>query len=87
MYTTWKFESFSKTVVILLLDSTGKIPPHKATFDDLLGSSGFAKKDEGPKTIGDMKKKVMAEEMDPIKLKVLKEEMELDKKICSYKKV
>jgi hypothetical protein len=43
----------------------------KATFDDLLPEgSTFAKKDEGPKSIGDMKKKNMAEEMDPIKLKV-----------------
>ena len=39
-------------------------------FEDLLGNHGFTKKDEGPKTIGDMKKKTMAEEMDPIKLKV-----------------
>ena len=32
--------------------------------------STFTRKDDGPKTIGDMKKKTMAEEMDPIKLKV-----------------
>lgn len=42
-----------------------------ATFDDLMpNGSTFTKKDEGPKTIGEMKKKLMAEEMDPIKLKV-----------------
>ena len=41
------------------------------TFEDLLPQgSGFTKKEEGPKTIGEMKKKTLAEEMDPIKLKV-----------------
>ena len=41
-------------------------------FDDLLGGHEFSssKKNEGPKTIGDMKKKQMAEVMDPDKLKV-----------------
>ena len=40
-----------------------------ATFDDLLGG-GFTKKDDGPRTIGEMRKQEMAEEMDPLKLKV-----------------
>ncbi|XP_045160118.2 cyclin-G-associated kinase-like [Mercenaria mercenaria] len=56
-------------------DSSKKGPKthaSKATFDDLMPKgSTFTKKDDGPKTIGDMKKKIMAEEMDPIKLKVL----------------
>ena len=42
-----------------------------STFDDLLPEgSSFTKKEEEPKTIGEMKKKTMAEETDPIKLKV-----------------
>lgn len=40
------------------------------TFNDLLGDHKFTKKEE-PKTLGDMKKKQMAEEMDPNKLKVM----------------
>ena len=43
----------------------------KSTFEDLLPEgSSFTKKDDEPKTIGEMKKKTMAEETDPIKLKV-----------------
>lgn len=42
-----------------------------STFDDLMQGHSFTKKDEGPKTIGEMKKKVLAEEMDPVKLQVL----------------
>ncbi|KAH3730757.1 cyclin-G-associated kinase-like [Dreissena polymorpha] len=50
----------------------GPKPPTSAGFEDLLPEgSSFTKKDDGPKTIGEMKKKVMAEEMDPIKLKVM----------------
>ena len=42
-----------------------------ATFDDLLPEgSSFTKKEDEPKTIGEMKKKTMAEETDPTKLKV-----------------
>lgn len=42
-------------------------------FEDLLGNHQFtsSKANSSPKTIGDMKKKQMAEEMDPEKLKVL----------------
>jgi len=48
-----------------------KASARSANFDDLMpGGSTFTKKDEGPKTIGAMKKKTMAEEMDPVKLKV-----------------
>ena len=44
---------------------------NKSTFEDLLPEgSTFAKKEEEPKTIGEMKKKTMAEETDPTKLKV-----------------
>ncbi|WAR23455.1 GAK-like protein [Mya arenaria] len=50
----------------------GPRPPRNAGFEDLLPQdSTFTKKDDGPKTIGAMKKKVMAEEMDPIKLQVM----------------
>lgn len=40
------------------------------TFNDLLGEHQFSSRKDEPKTLGDMKKKQMAEEMDPIKLKV-----------------
>ncbi|XP_076353387.1 cyclin-G-associated kinase-like isoform X2 [Tachypleus tridentatus] len=43
-------------------------------FEDLLGSqgfSGFGRKDIGPKTIADMRREVLAKEMDPEKLKIL----------------
>ncbi|XP_076320143.1 cyclin-G-associated kinase-like isoform X1 [Tachypleus tridentatus] len=43
-------------------------------FEDLLGSqgfSGFGRKDVGPKTIADMRREVLAKEMDPEKLRVL----------------
>ncbi|GFR85921.1 cyclin-G-associated kinase-like, partial [Elysia marginata] len=40
------------------------------TFNDLLGDHKFTKKEE-PKTLGDMRKKQLAEEMDPNKLKVM----------------
>lgn len=41
-------------------------------FEDLLGNHQFtsSKQNNAPKTIGDMKKQQMAEEMDPEKLKV-----------------
>ena len=40
-------------------------------FEDLLGGHTFtSNKPEEPKTLGDMKKKLMAEETDPDKLKV-----------------
>lgn len=41
-------------------------------FEDLLGNHQFtsSKQNNAPKTIGDMKKLQMAEEMDPEKLKV-----------------
>ncbi|KAL4236400.1 hypothetical protein ACF0H5_004785 [Mactra antiquata] len=52
--------------------ATKPTTPGKATFDDLLpDGTSFTKKDDGPKTIGQMKKKLLAEEMDPIKLKVM----------------
>ncbi|KAI8787018.1 cyclin-G-associated kinase isoform X1 [Biomphalaria glabrata] len=41
------------------------------TFNDLLGEHQFSSRKDEPKTLGDMKKKQMAEEMDPIKLKVM----------------
>jgi cyclin G-associated kinase len=42
------------------------------TFNDLLGDHQFSShKDNAPKTLGDMKKKQMVEEMDPEKLRVL----------------
>ncbi|XP_013776083.1 cyclin-G-associated kinase-like [Limulus polyphemus] len=43
-------------------------------FEDLLGSqgfSGFGRKDVGPKTIADMRREVLAKDMDPEKLKIL----------------
>lgn len=40
-------------------------------FEDLLGQHTFSKKEnDGPKTLGDMKKEIMAECMDPEKLQV-----------------
>lgn len=43
-----------------------------STFEDLLPEgSSFTKKEDEPKTIGEMKKKTMAEETDPTKLKVV----------------
>ncbi|XP_012944616.1 cyclin-G-associated kinase [Aplysia californica] len=43
-----------------------------STFDDLLEDHQFSsRKENEPKTMGDMKKKQMAEEMDPDKLKIL----------------
>ncbi|XP_059173806.1 cyclin-G-associated kinase-like [Physella acuta] len=42
------------------------------TFNDLLGEHQFtSRKDNEPKTLGDMKRKQMVEEMDPDKLKIL----------------
>ena len=42
-----------------------------STFEDLLPEgSPFTKKEDEPKTIGEMKKKTIAEETDPTKLKV-----------------
>ena len=40
------------------------------TFEDLLGGHQFTKKDEGPKTIKELRKQDEAECTDPIKLKV-----------------
>lgn len=41
------------------------------TFNDLLGDHQFAsRRDKGPKTIDDMRKKHLAEDMDPDKLRV-----------------
>ncbi|KAH9489463.1 hypothetical protein Btru_046281 [Bulinus truncatus] len=40
-------------------------------FNDLLGDHQFSSRKDEPKTIGEMKKKQMAEEMDPTKLKIL----------------
>ncbi len=40
------------------------------TFEDLLGGHTFTKKDDGPKTIKEMRKQEDAETMDPVKLKV-----------------
>lgn len=40
------------------------------TFEDLLGGHQFTKKDEGPKTIKELRKQEEAECTDPIKLKV-----------------
>lgn len=43
------------------------------TFDDLLGTQGFAnfgKKDQGPKTMAEMKRVELAKELDPVKLAV-----------------
>lgn len=39
-------------------------------FDDLLGDFSAAKKDDGPKTIKEMRKDQLAQDMDPDKLKV-----------------
>ncbi|CAL1529543.1 unnamed protein product [Lymnaea stagnalis] len=41
------------------------------TFNDLLGEQFSSRKDNEPKTIGEMKKKLMVEEMDPDKVKIL----------------
>ncbi|BFY99570.1 hypothetical protein BsWGS_02610 [Bradybaena similaris] len=41
------------------------------TFNDLLGEQFTSRKDNEPKTLGDMKKKLLAEEMDPDKLRVM----------------
>lgn len=40
------------------------------TFNDLLGEQFASRKDNEPRTLGDMKKKQLAEEMDPDKLRV-----------------
>ena len=42
-------------------------------FGDLLGGFSAAKKEDGPKTIKDLRKDQLAEEMDPDKLKVTQE--------------
>ncbi|CAG5134697.1 unnamed protein product, partial [Candidula unifasciata] len=41
------------------------------TFNDLLGEQFTSRKDNEPKTLGDMKKKLLVEEMDPDKLRVM----------------
>lgn len=62
-------------------------------FEDLLGNHQFtsSKQNNAPKTIGDMKKQQMAEEMDPEKLKVLEwiqgKERNIRALLCSLDKV
>lgn len=68
----------------------GKPKLEENQFEDLLGSQGFSglgRKDQGPTTIGEMRKTEIYKEMDPVKIKICewteKKERNIRALLCS----
>ena len=72
----WGIEGIAKQSVLFYICIGPKPTVSNHAFEDLLGSQGFSSssKSNEPKTIGSMRKQLLAEDMDPDKLKV-----------CSYR--
>ena len=87
--TVWGRNSFYAKQIVLFYICTGPKPTvSNHAFEDLLGSQGFSSssKSNEPKTIGSMRKQILAEDMDPDKLKVCSYRLDPDKlKVCSYR--
>ena len=85
----WGRNSFYAKQIVLFYICTGPKPTvSNHAFEDLLGSQGFSSssKSNEPKTIGSMRKQLLAEDMDPDKLKVCSYRLDPDKlKVCSYR--